>query len=414
MAFGSAYALLGDYGAAEDAAQDAFVAAWQNLSHIRDTRTFPGWLKRVVASQCHRRLRRNRLPTVLLEDVIVLPSAVTDDPQEQLQKHAEAARVHMVIRSLPETERQVTVLFYIADYSQAEIAAFTGLSIVGVRKRLASARRRLQERMLRDMKEELEDVRPSQDTAFTTKVIAFSKLFSALVTEGVSLVRSFEQLAAQETTPEFRAVIEDISQEVQAGNCLSQAMARHPKYFSETYVSAIREGELKGVLEVVLQRLADGTYVLGTIPSPSFQANIAVENERILVHLAGHEYTETEHALLGLLMCGENQSLHYLKSIRVGSRKLKWELHQHLANLPKGLPYQGASSSLREVHQVEAAEAEKNDTIVIETLYLLLGLVAVENTLASRLLREAGVTTEGIRVYIAGERATETAVKATD
>ncbi|MES2462814.1 MAG: sigma-70 family RNA polymerase sigma factor [Armatimonadota bacterium] len=414
MAFGSAYALLGDYASAEDAAQDAFIAAWQNLNQVRDTRAFPGWLRQIVASQCHRRLRRNRLPTIPLEDALSLPMAPSEGPHEQALRRGEARNVHAALEALPETERQVTILFYISDYSQKEIAAFTGISVVGIRKRLASARRRLKERILREMQEDLIEVRPSHDAAFAVRVTAFTKLFSALIAEGVSLVRSFTQLAQQETNLDFRAVIEDINQEIQAGSCLSRAMAKHPRFFSETYVQAIREGELKGVLDVVLERLANGTYVHGAVPAHSQEANHAQENMQVLVHLAGHSRTEAEHALLGLLMSGENQALHYLKRRGISTWKLKWELQQHLAALPKGQPWQGFSDSLQKVRQIESSEAEKDGTIVIETLYLLLGLTAVEDTLSSHLLRGAGVTFESIRVFIAGERAIETAVKASD
>ncbi|MBC8101519.1 MAG: hypothetical protein H7Z41_02890 [Cytophagales bacterium] len=51
---------------------------------------------------------------------------------------------------------------------------------------------------------------------------------------------------------------------------------------------------------------------------------------------------------------------------------------------------------------------------MIGTLYLLLGLTEVENTLPARLLREAGISAEALRTYIAREPTTETAVQATD
>jgi ATP-dependent Clp protease ATP-binding subunit ClpA len=191
-------------------------------------------------------------------------------------------------------------------------------------------------------------------------------------------------------------------------------MAKHPEFFSGTYVQAIREGELKGVLEVVLERLAGGTYVFGTIPAYSKQANIARENKQVLVHLAGHARTEPEHALLGLLMSGENQALQYLRTADINAWELKWELQQHLASLPKGQVWQGLSDSLKEVRQVASSKADEDGTIVIGTLYLLLGLAEVESTSASRLLREAGVTAEGIRAHITRSPVTETAVNAAD
>jgi ATP-dependent Clp protease ATP-binding subunit ClpA len=103
-----------------------------------------------------------------------------------------------------------------------------------------------------------------------------------------------------------------------------------------------------------------------------------------------------------------------LRTADINAWELKWELQQHLASLPKGQVWQGLSDSLKEVRQVASSKADEDGTIVIGTLYLLLGLAEVESTSASRLLREAGVTAEGIRSYIARSPVTETAVNPAD
>jgi DNA-directed RNA polymerase specialized sigma24 family protein len=54
MACGYAYSLLGDFHLAEDAAQDAFVAAYRTLDQLRQPEAFPGWLRRIVWSACGR------------------------------------------------------------------------------------------------------------------------------------------------------------------------------------------------------------------------------------------------------------------------------------------------------------------------------------------------------------------------
>jgi DNA-directed RNA polymerase specialized sigma24 family protein len=68
MAFGCAYAILGDFQCAEDAAQEAFLAAWQHLAQLKQPKAFPGWLRRIVVTQCHRQTRGGRLDTILLDD----------------------------------------------------------------------------------------------------------------------------------------------------------------------------------------------------------------------------------------------------------------------------------------------------------------------------------------------------------
>ena len=75
LAFGCAYAMLGDFHLAEDAAQEAFIAAWRNLEQLRQPAAFPGWFKRIVMTQCHRLTRRKCFPTVVLDLVAVIPAA---------------------------------------------------------------------------------------------------------------------------------------------------------------------------------------------------------------------------------------------------------------------------------------------------------------------------------------------------
>ena len=57
MAFGCAFAVLGDAYLAQDTAQEAFVVAWQKLAQLREPAAFPGWFKRIVLTQCNRLLR---------------------------------------------------------------------------------------------------------------------------------------------------------------------------------------------------------------------------------------------------------------------------------------------------------------------------------------------------------------------
>ena len=57
IAYGCAYAVLSDSYLAEDAAQEAFITAWQKLPQLREPVAFPGWLRRLVLTQCNRLTR---------------------------------------------------------------------------------------------------------------------------------------------------------------------------------------------------------------------------------------------------------------------------------------------------------------------------------------------------------------------
>lgn len=67
MAYGCAYAILGDAHLAEDAAQEAFITAWREIGKLEHPQAFPAWFKRIVLTQCNRLTRRKRVDTVVLE-----------------------------------------------------------------------------------------------------------------------------------------------------------------------------------------------------------------------------------------------------------------------------------------------------------------------------------------------------------
>ena len=84
----------------------------------------------------------------------------------------------------------------------------------------------------------------------------FSRQFAALTNAGVAIVRSLGVLSEQCSNPKLKAALLDISSEVQNGVNLSDAMRKHPECFDGLYVSMIQAGEVGGVLDEVLNRLA--------------------------------------------------------------------------------------------------------------------------------------------------------------
>ncbi|MBW4521156.1 MAG: type II secretion system F family protein [Scytolyngbya sp. HA4215-MV1] len=84
----------------------------------------------------------------------------------------------------------------------------------------------------------------------------FSRQFAALVNAGVAMVRSLGVLSEQCTNPKLKRALLEISSEVQQGTNLSDAMRKHPDCFDTLYVSMVQAGEVGGVLDEVLNRLA--------------------------------------------------------------------------------------------------------------------------------------------------------------
>src|SRR5713226_5770738 len=184
LAFACAYAGLGGFELAEDAARDAFGAAWRNLDQLRQPGAFPGWLKRIVFSQCSRLTRSKRVATVALEVAGEMATGELD-PLAAYTEQERRDEVLRAIRDLPEHERMVTTLFYVGDYSQNEIAAFLEAPLTTVKKRLFSARQRLRDRlgeaMLDMVRDTLRETRPSRDEHFAETVALFNHSLDSFV-----------------------------------------------------------------------------------------------------------------------------------------------------------------------------------------------------------------------------------------
>lgn len=138
MALALASRILNDAVLAEDAAQEAFVMAYQNLHQLREPKAFPGWFKRLVISQSNRLVRRKQVAVHAIE-----LAAASGNPALAAEQSDLRARVMRAIHALPQHEREVTKLFYINGYSQNEIAKLLELPVTTVKKRLQYARQRL-------------------------------------------------------------------------------------------------------------------------------------------------------------------------------------------------------------------------------------------------------------------------------
>ena len=170
MAVGYAYAVLGDFHAAEDAAQEAFIEAYENLARVYDPTAFPSWLRRIVYKHCDR-FTRGRRPATVAPDLLAETRSAAPDPSEVLEARELRDRVLAAIRSLPEHERTVTTLYYMDGLSQSQIGQFLEIPEKTVKSRLHSARRRLRERMVDMVEKHLHDERPSRDEDFADTVI---------------------------------------------------------------------------------------------------------------------------------------------------------------------------------------------------------------------------------------------------
>ena len=88
-------------------------------------------------------------------------------------------------------------------------------------------------------------------------MMLFTRQLATLIESGLPLLKGLNVLAKQEANPVLKATINSIADSVQAGSTFSESLAQHPKLFNKLYVNMVKAGELGGVLEVVLNRLAE-------------------------------------------------------------------------------------------------------------------------------------------------------------
>ena len=141
---------LADKSLAEDAVQEAFLAAFTNLHALRDSKSFPAWLGAIIRSQCSQMGSRphKEVSLDLLDDCGLLPVGEARTPEDELHAMRLFGHFDAAVRSLPEHLEIVSRYHYLLGLPTAEVADMTGLREGAVKKRLHAARRLLREKML--------------------------------------------------------------------------------------------------------------------------------------------------------------------------------------------------------------------------------------------------------------------------
>jgi type IV pilus assembly protein PilC len=89
------------------------------------------------------------------------------------------------------------------------------------------------------------------------QLVSFTRQLSTLQDAGLPILRSLQILEQQQKPGLLKAIIGGVADEVEGGGTLSDAMANYPKAFDKLYVNMINAGEAGGVLDIILNRLAD-------------------------------------------------------------------------------------------------------------------------------------------------------------
>ncbi|MCX8045135.1 MAG: type II secretion system F family protein [Desulfobacterota bacterium] len=90
----------------------------------------------------------------------------------------------------------------------------------------------------------------------TRDLILFTRQFSTMISAGLPLIQGLEILTNQTENPTFKKVLMQVKSDVEGGSSFADALKKHPKVFDNLYTNLVAAGELGGVLDTILQRLA--------------------------------------------------------------------------------------------------------------------------------------------------------------
>jgi type IV pilus assembly protein PilC len=87
-------------------------------------------------------------------------------------------------------------------------------------------------------------------------LVVFTRQFSTMIDAGLPLVQGLTILAEQSENPTFKIILKEITKDVEGGSTLAEAMKKHPKVFDDLFVNLVAAGEVGGILDTILRRLA--------------------------------------------------------------------------------------------------------------------------------------------------------------
>jgi RNA polymerase sigma-70 factor (ECF subfamily) len=147
LAFGLAYRLLGERGAAEDVVQEAFLNVWRRAASYQIGRASArSWLMSIVHNLAidRRRGRAGRSASdVAIDDVAPFMESTDEDAFEIVARSLEAAQVQRVLFELPEDQRQTIIMAYFGGLTQQEISERTGTPLGTIKSRMRLGLRRM-------------------------------------------------------------------------------------------------------------------------------------------------------------------------------------------------------------------------------------------------------------------------------
>src|ERR1043166_2339596 len=94
------------------------------------------------------------------------------------------------------------------------------------------------------------------DTVKTRDIVVFTRQFATMIDAALPIFQCLDILQAQATVKPMRRAIQQIKDDVEAGSSFNEALRKHPKLFDELYINMVAAGEVGGILDNIMNRLA--------------------------------------------------------------------------------------------------------------------------------------------------------------
>ena len=123
--------------------------------------------------------------------------------------------------------------------------------------RLQLKRRNLTVKKIKQKPKDLfENVSFLQPKVSKKDIVVFTRQFSTMIDAGLPLVQGLTILAEQSDNKTFRKILKQVTKDVEGGSTLAEALKKHPNVFDDLFVNLVAAGEVGGILDTILQRLA--------------------------------------------------------------------------------------------------------------------------------------------------------------
>src|SRR5512139_3458632 len=98
---------------------------------------------------------------------------------------------------------------------------------------------------------------PGFEPKVTTKdLVVFTRQFATMIDAGLPLVQCLDILSKQQENATFKKILLKVKEDVESGSTFADALRKHPQAFDELYVNLVAAGEIGGILDTILNRLA--------------------------------------------------------------------------------------------------------------------------------------------------------------